>query len=299
MRKDLFGRYVWIVDTIQSYGKITRKRLNELWVRSALGDGNPIPERTFFHYRRAIEENFNIDICCTEKGEYYIESGESRQDKAFRNWLLDSYAVRGVMTDSANISDRILVEDVPSARKFLSSVMEAIKSLKKIKFTYAGYTRSKPEEGIIYRPYFVKLFKQRWYMIGYKEKECEIRTYALDRIVDMQILDQGFFMPDDIDPLHFFDDYFGITTSKGEVTRVSIQADRIQAKYFRALPLHHSQMEIVNETYSIFSYKMKLTPDLVREILSHGSAVKVLQPKELRLMVLDELKKSLDAYENR
>ena len=64
MRKDLFNRYIWIVDTIQRYGKITRRELNELWLKSVDGDGEPIPARTFFHYRRAIEENFQIDIEC-------------------------------------------------------------------------------------------------------------------------------------------------------------------------------------------------------------------------------------------
>lgn len=298
MKKDLFGRYVWIVDTIRQYGKISRRRLNELWLKSSMGDGNPIPERTFFHYRRAIEENFHIDICCTPQGEYYIESGETPQDKAFRNWLLDSYAVRGVMSDSASISNRILVEEVPSARQFLSSVMESIRASKKVKFTYAGYTRSLAEEGIVYRPYFVKLFKQRWYVIGYKEKDREIRTYALDRIREFTILEDSFEMPDTIDPIHFFDDYFGITTSKGDVCRVSLQVDRIQAKYFRALPLHHTQTEIVNEKYSIFSYKMKLTDDFVREILSYGATIKVLQPAELRIRIIDELKKNLKEYEN-
>ena len=62
MARDLFSRYVWIVDTITRYGSISRERLNQLWLRSHLSDGNPIPERTFFHYRRAIEENFHIDI---------------------------------------------------------------------------------------------------------------------------------------------------------------------------------------------------------------------------------------------
>lgn len=296
MRKDLFNRYIWIVDTIQRYGKITRRELNELWLKSVDGDGEPIPARTFFHYRRAIEENFQIDIECNKAGEYYIDSKGSRQDKQFRNWLMDSYAMRGVLSDSSSISDRILVEDVPSARQFMSSVMEAMKMSKKIKFTYHSYSRSIPETGILFSPYFVKLFKQRWYVIGCKEKDKTIRTYALDRICAINILEDGFEMPGNIDPATFFDDCFGITTNQGDVKRISIQVQPRQAKYFRDLPLHHTQSEEIHDSYSIFSYRMKLTDDLVRELMSYGSSVKVIQPMELQLMLKAELQKTLDSY---
>ena len=297
MRKDLFNRYIWIVDTIQRYGKITRRELNELWLKSVDGDGEPIPARTFFHYRRAIEENFQIDIECNKAGEYYIDSKGTRQDQQFRNWLMDSYAMRGVLSDSSTMSDRILVEDVPSARRFMSSVMEAMKQSKKIVFTYQSYNRSLPDVGIVFHPYFVKLFKQRWYVIGYKEKDKSIKTYALDRITEMTISDESFQMPESVDPSTFFDDYFGITTSFGEVKRISLQVNYKQAKYFRALPLHQSQIEELHDSYSIFSYHMKLTGDLVRELLSYGDSVKVLQPMELVAMIKDELQRSLKQYQ--
>ena len=297
MRKDLFNRYIWIVDTIQRYGKITRRELNELWLKSVDGDGEPIPARTFFHYRRAIEENFQIDIECNKAGEYYIDSKGTRQDEQFRNWLMDSYAMRGVLSDSSAISDRILVEDIPSARRFMSSVMEAMKQSKKIVFTYQSYNRSLPDVGIVFHPYFVKLFKQRWYVIGLKEKDKAIKTYALDRMTEMTISEESFQMPESIDPSTVFDDYFGITTSFGEVKRISLQVNYKQAKYFRALPLHQSQTEELHDSYSIFSYRMKLTGDLVRELMCYGSSVKVIQPQELRLMIQEELKKTLDQYD--
>ena len=297
MRKDLFSRYIWIIDTIQRYGKITRKDLNDLWKKSADGDGQDIPTRTFFHYRRAIEDNFKITIECNQAGEYYIESKGSRNDRQFSNWLMDSYAVRGVLSDSSSISDRILVDDVPSARQFMGSVMEAMKLSRKISFTYHRYTLSIPETDILFSPYFIKLFKQRWYVIGRKEKDRSIRTYALDRIRVVNILDSTFEMPQNIDPATFFDDCIGITTNQGEVKRISLQVQPRQAKYFRALPLHHSQMEEVHDDYSVFSYRMKLTDDLVRELMYYGSSIKVIQPQELRLMIQEELKKTLGQYD--
>ena len=296
MKNDILNKYIWIVDTILKHGKISRSALNELWLKSADGDGKPIAQRTFFTYRRNIEECFKIDIECTKSGEYYIADSSNRHDKAFRNWILDSYAMREMMTESKGIYDRILVEDIPSARRHLPSLIEAFKSNRKILFSYKGYKRSGEEKDILLHPYMLKLYRQIWYVIGYKEKEKMIKTYALDRISELVITDSLFEMPDSIDPTTFFDDYFGITMSHADIKRVSLQVSHQQAKYFRALPLHHSQMEEIHDDYSIFTYKVKLTYDLVRELLSYGSAIKVIAPTELRVMITEELKKTLAQY---
>lgn len=296
MNRDLISRYVWIIDTISRYGLISREKLNELWLRSSLSDGQPIPRRTFFHHRRAIEQHFHLDIRCTEKGEYYIEKPASRHDETLRNWLMDSYTVRDIMADSGHIASRIMVEEVPSARTYLGSVTEALKGNNKIMFSYLGFNRSKRELAIVFRPYFIRLYKQRWYMLGLKEKDNSIRTYALDRVSDLRILTDTFEMPAEISPSDFFDNILGITASKASPDTVRIKTTSMRAKYLRALPLHHSQQEQSQNDYSIFTYKLCINYELVHEILSYGSSVEVLAPKLLRTMVIDELRRTLDQY---
>ena len=60
MARNLLSRYIWLVDTIRRYGSITRRQLDEAWVRSVYSDGEPLPRRTFYNYRAAIEELFNM-----------------------------------------------------------------------------------------------------------------------------------------------------------------------------------------------------------------------------------------------
>ena len=62
MARNLLSRYIWLVDTIRRYGHITRRQLDEAWRRSPYSDGDPLPRRTFYNYRQAIEELFNITI---------------------------------------------------------------------------------------------------------------------------------------------------------------------------------------------------------------------------------------------
>lgn len=297
MPRDLISRYVWIVDTLTRYGKLTRRQLNDLWLRSPLSDGRPMPERTFFYYRRAIEDNFHIDIGCTSSGEYFIENAGSRRDRNFANWLIDNYAVSSALKDSPDTDSRVYVEEVPSAREYLPMTLDAIRNNEKIMFTYAGFSRSRPEPGIVFHPYCLKLYKQRWYMVGLREKSGDIRTYALDRVREMKLMKETFIVPDGFSASDIFDNIVGITSSKAGIKDVRLKTDRTQAKYFRALPLHASQTEEVHDDYSIFSFRLKLNYELVHEILACGKSVEVLSPPELKAMVVSELKESLSHYE--
>lgn len=276
--------------------------MNELWLRSHLSDGRPIPERTFFHYRRAIEENFHIDILCDRSGKYYIEQPEGRRGKAFANWMLDNVAVRDALSGSADSADRVMVDDIPSAREFLSMALEAAKNSEKIVFSYAGFNRSRVEKGIVYHPYFLRLYKQRWYMIGFKEGDRPdspsggVRTYALDRVKVMSLTGEKFEMPEGVSADDFFADIIGVTSSHARVRDVRIRTSPTQAKYLRALPLHHSQQEQLHQDYSVFTFRLKLNYELVHELLALGAEVEVLDPPELRTMLVNELRSLCKVY---
>ena len=47
MTRDLFDKYIWLVDTIYRAGRITFEEINECWLRSRLSEGKDIPLRTF------------------------------------------------------------------------------------------------------------------------------------------------------------------------------------------------------------------------------------------------------------
>lgn len=293
--KELMNKYIWLIDTLTRYERLSREEINDLWRLSPYSNGDPLPERTFFYYRRGIEESFHIDILCDNYGKYYIDPGQGKRNLAFTNWVLETYATNNAMTESMIPAERVSVEDVPSSREYLSRVLNAISTASKVKFSYAGFSRTRLEENITFHPYFVKRYKQRWYMIGYKEKSKDIRTYALDRVKSLNIQNRHFEMPD-ITPDDFFAHLIGITDSKGEVKRVKIITSPTRAKYFRALPFHSTQQEEITDSYSIFTYRLKLNYELVHELLSYGSSVKVLEPPELVSMVKAELQQTLNLY---
>lgn len=296
MANNLFSRYIWIVDTISRYGRITRDELNRLWMLSPFGNGEPLARRTFYNYRAAIEDAFKINIECDPATfEYYITNADPHS-ASVTHWLLNSAAMSNLLNDARDISARIFLEDVPSARTHLAAIISAIKAGNPVRITYQPFNRSNARQGIVVEPYFLKIFRQRWYLTGRVPADDMIKTYALDRITELSTLTSTFELPDDFDPEAFTRDAFGIIFSMGDVKEIAIRCDAKQAKYFRALPLHHSQREMIHDHYSIFQYRMKLTPDLVSEILSYGPRITVVAPPELRAMVIDQLNESISNY---
>lgn len=298
MARNLINRYVWLVDTISRYGRITLKELNAIWLDNEISEGKPLARRTFFHYRDGVEEMFDINIQCDRSTfEYYIEDVGGETNARLRSWLVDSVSLSGMLSNARDISNRIILENVPSAREHLPIIIDALKQNRRIVFSYRSHKRKLPTNDIVLEPYFVKIFKQLWYVIGLNVNDGVIKTYALDRMSNLNLLRDTFTMPAEVNPSEFFKDCFGIITNQNSAKRIVLRVEPTQAKYLRALPLHSSQMEEVHDNYSLFTYRMRITYDLKEEIMSHGASIEVIEPKELKMLILNELKQAIDNYQ--
>lgn len=295
MAKDLLNRYIWIIDTIRRYGRISRRELDECWRRSPYSNGErAIPRRTFFNYRHAIEELFSITIECDPSTyEYYISEPEQSD---ITEWLLNASATSNVLQGSRDVAAKIMLEDVPSARDFLAPIIEALRLNQSVTFDYHPHTRSKPTPGVTLEPYFLRIHRQLWYVTGRNTADGKVKTYSLDRMSALRINADTFLPPPDATPREYFQDAFGVMVTQARPKTVKLKVSPRQAKYLRALPLHHSQQEMVGDAYSLFTYRLRITPDLVAELLSHGPDITVIAPPELRTMVTDSLRQALANY---
>ena len=202
-----------------------------------------------------------------------------------------------VLSNVSDISDCIFLEDVSSARLYLSQVISALRGRHPLRFTYRPYTRVNPTRDVVVEPYFLKIFRQRWYVTGLNVRDGLVKTYALDRMEDVRVDAETFERDPSFDPESFVKDSFGIIFTQAEPRDVVIRTSPRQAKYLRALPLHPSQHEEIHDDYSLFHYRLRLTPDLVQELLSHGPDIRVVEPPELRAMVTTALRDALKQYD--
>lgn len=284
MAKNFFKRYIWLVDLINRRKYVSFKEISEAWMRSPLNEtGDPLSERTFFNHKDAIAGMFGIEILNDRSLGFYIGRSDVGSDET-SDWMLHTLCLNNVLHENADMKDRILMEKIPSSERFLTDIISAMRDFRVISLCYQSFRHPEPFCFNV-RPYCVKYFKQRWYLLG--DSDLGLRIYSLDRFVDMEELEEHFEIPKGFDAEEYFGNYFGVIIGE-EPEDVKIRVVPDQVKYFRTLPLHGSQRETVQEDgSSVFSYHIAPTFDFVQEILSHGADVEVLEPAELRESIAD------------
>lgn len=298
MGNDSLNKYLWLLDIIKRAGKITFEEINEQWVRSVYSHGEEIPLRTFHRWRDTIERMFDININCERKGGYYyyIENESELTGATFQQWLLDSFYMSNLISESRQLKDRILLEYIPSGREHLSTIIEAIRNKIEISIVHQSYRADSPKEYTV-QPYCIKLFNQRWYILGMCKEVDSIRTFGLDRIHSIRHLKTTFEFPTDFDAVKYYNECFGIVSDDGtKVETIKLKVYGLQRYYLRSLPLHSSQQEIDSaDDYSIFQYQVRPTFDFRQALLSKGSEVEVLEPIAFR----EEMKNEIQNMKNR
>ncbi len=297
MAKNYFNRYVWLIDLINRYGHIPLEEIGRQWERSALNeDRSPLAERTFHNHRMAIEDTFGIEIKCDRSLGYYIANNDDLERDGIRQWLLESLSMNNLLNESADLRDRILFEKTPSSQKWLPVIVHAMRDGKAVEITYQSFWRDAPSTFTIH-PYCLKLFKQRWYVLGMSEGYASPRIYALDeRMLDVVPLKKALKKPAKFDAADFFSKYFGVTLDDRKASTVRIKVAAGQVKYLESLPIHDSQVLVERTSdHSIFEYHLVPTYDFRQEILSHGPDMEVLEPEDFR----EEIKKDVaQMYKN-
>ncbi len=288
MTKNLINKYIWLVDIIRKAGRegITFNDIASKWREK---DATEYAKRTFHNHINAVYELFGIEIKCI-KGKnlnrYYINDNSDFKDiSGFKNWLLDSLSLSCALEVKEPLKKRILLEEVPSGRENLTDILEAMGNGKTLSFTYKAFWMDSDKESTFYNvePYALKMFKRRWYLLA-KYGDGPLKTYALDRMSNIDEEFNNFTPPEDFDAEAFFSTCFGIISDqKVEPEIIYLKVDDFQAKYLRSLPLHHSQKEIERtDTHSVFSVYLRPTFDFKQELLWHGETVEVLRPESLR-----------------
>ena len=284
MAKDAFKTYIWLLDTIQRHGRIKLVDLKEKWLASSVNDlRRPLADRTFKNYRENIEQIFDIVIKCDRAtNEYFIDNEYDLDGNSIRDWMLNSLSLRNLLNESAGLHDRILLEDVPSSHRSLTSVIDSMRDNKKLCISYKGHSMTEYKDMVIH-PYSIRLFKRRWYLIAYSEYSKGIRLYMLDRAASVNVLDEVFEMPEDFDAEGYFEDFYGVRRSEDDKQRVVLKVNAKNRDLVRTVALHRSQEEIeTNDEYSVFEYFLRPNFDFKQEIISYLDSVEVVEPLSLR-----------------
>jgi hypothetical protein len=310
MAANLFGRYVWLMDILRRYKRLTFQEINELWQESGLGYGEELPLKTFHNHKKAIKDIFDVYIECDRKDgyRYYIDEPERIEGNNLRSWLISSYATLNQIQADNKLEDRIIFEEIPSGQTWLTCIADAMRRNHVLSITHQGFGKPEPSTFDI-EPYFLKVVKRRWYVVArspyYSERNKEqgvkpsdvYLVYALDRISDIQDTGRTFKMKKNFDVHSYFEGCCGIITSNESSQKIVLRAYNGFADYLRTLPLHESQREIGSDDEStLFEYHLKPTFDFYQLVLAQSDQVEVLEPESVRDEMRNFAQNILDFY---
>ena len=279
-------KYTWLIDTIRRAGKISHKDLSDRWSRNKdFSDGRGLHRATFNRWRDAIYEQFGIMIDCQRVGGYlyYISNPEDIDEDKLKKWMLDSFAVGNIIGENLTLKGRILVDEIPSGRDHLTTILEAMKENRVVNITYRPFRKSHGYTFPI-EPYCVKLFENRWYVLAHNVDFDDIRIYGLDRVERAEPTEKRYNLPENFSATEYFSTAYGVVLDNDvKPERIVIRANKEHKHYLKSLPLHNSQ-QLLEDTgdYADFEYYLSPTYDFIMRLLRDGAMIEIISPTTLR-----------------
>lgn len=261
---------------------------------------NGFTERTFFRLKKALDEDFGIKIEYNYTSEgYFFDEENSFNASSFVN-LLEMVTTAEIFSTNFKEKNNALsfvsfekpyaIESVANFK----TVLNAVQMKLPITFKHSSFYHLK-DENYTLKPYFLKQYQNRWYVVG--ETEKGYRTFGMDRIQDV-ILGSKKFKAKTEEAIEKFSHVVGLNFVDHPIERIKLRFHISQKPYLQSLQLHHSQKEIDSINDETFDIELLIHPNFEfnQQILKYGSLVTVLEPKWLELEIKKELKRALGNY---
>lgn len=181
--------------------------------------------------------------------------------------------------------------------KHIDPLHKAIINKKTIEIIYQSF-KAKQAQTIVFYPYLLKEYRNRWFILGANRKGKATMILALDRIESFKELPGEKYHKSEFDVNNYFDDVIGVSkmpTQKPQMIVLHIVKEH--APYVLTKPIHPSQKVLKeDENGMIFSIEVIWNFELEREILGFGEQLKVLSPRRLSGKIQARMKHTLSKY---
>ena len=291
-KRESIARYNLIIKKLRKQPADFEQISTYLSLESELQEYNfNVSKRTFQRDLDDIRSLYNIDIVYDFSRKVYFIDFEEQPELNER--ILEAFDTFNALNITDRLSNYIHFEKRrPHGTENLYGLLHAIKNKVQISFSYKKFWEDEMSQRTA-EPYALKEFKNRWYVLANDLKDNKVKSFALDRLTELEITRKKFQLPIDFDVNEHYKYCFGIISpNEHQPQEVILSFDPFQGKYIKTLPLHESQVILKDhEEELLIKLTLFLTHDFLMEILSYGDNVKVIQPESL----IEDLKTS---YEN-
>ncbi|MFZ4740342.1 MAG: helix-turn-helix transcriptional regulator [Bacteroidales bacterium] len=202
------------------------------------------------------------------------------------------------LQQKTDICEFIQFETVPffKGSEYLKTLIQAIADKDVLTISHLRFDAEKSRQHIVH-PYYLKEYRNRWYLIALDNELNELRTYGLDRIEEISINLNIIYKEKPENAALFFSNTLGISEPQGKPEEIILCFYNNTGKYLLTQPIHSSQKLIKQEKDEI-TISLFLVPnyELITYILGWGQQLKVVAPVSLKKRIQKKLQASLDGY---
>lgn len=169
--------------------------------------------------------------------------------------------------------------------------------LKRNRLAIEYYSKSKNE--LTQReisPQRLIFYRENWYLDAYCHMRKELRSFAVDGIQKAALTSKKAEEISEKQCQEHFSESYGIFSGKA-TQRAKLRFTPEHARWVSAENWHGQQVgSFDRDGFYILEFDYNQDPELIMDILKHGSGVEVLAPATLKNKVKEELKKAVSCY---
>ncbi len=203
------------------------------------------------------------------------------------------------MLQSKSEFDFVEFESMPFTKgsEQLTDIIKSIRDKKVLRFDYQRFDAEDKHEHIVH-PYYLKEYRNRWYLIGLHHELKQIRTYGLDRMWDIIACSHIPYKITDINFREFFSHTIGVSMPEEEPVDIILRFRKRQGKYILTQPIHESQVILEdNDDHTWVRLFVNINYELVARILGWGPDVMVERPEALKKKIVEIMAETIEGYE--
>jgi predicted DNA-binding transcriptional regulator YafY len=193
----------------------------------------------------------------------------------------------------ATKADPLRRKDDPRQQQLIARALEATLHLRQAQLTYYSKSSERTKTYLIH-PYRLAYAQGGLYLLGYVPEYGEVRTFAIERVQDLSLLEDRFTPIEEL-PNDAFPHSLGVHSGPPE--RIEIEFQPAVADYVRAREWHPSQ-----QVRDSSDGALVLTLDVCRDralqswILSFGPFARVIAPETLAREIADQFEEARARY---
>jgi len=186
--------------------------------------------------------------------------------------------------------------DINPYRKVIKIIEDTINESSSLIIVYHSLSHDKVKERKI-NPYSLAIKNGAYYLIGFCYLRSEVRLFRVDRIKDISPTNETFERPENFNVNEYLDDAWGVERNDKKY-RVKVIFKDKAARLVQEMNWHQSQRITKIGTKKIrFEVITGSFEEIKSWVLGFGSSAEVLEPKELKVAVREEVGKMKEIYD--